>query len=176
MSHFLRSFDTNECFWKQNPQVQVIDPFADFYKEDKSRGKKKSSQIMWAIFMLNDPTNANKLYRMKADIRKEQIVKNHFDDKDFKFDDYEYLSKAYLDLLITKKERRYAFIWKKWEEREDFILGLEYDMGTADFIDKLTANTEKILTTLVRAEEDMIKEQEGEELAGKARKSAIEGI
>ena len=43
-------------------------------------------------------------------------------------------------------------------------------------IDKLSANTEKILITLTRAEADMIKEQEEEGLAGKAKKSSIESI
>tara|TARA_R110000850_G_scaffold1714_8_gene9191 strand:+ start:454 stop:984 length:531 start_codon:yes stop_codon:yes gene_type:complete len=176
MAHMLRSFNVDECFWKQNPQVGVISPFAEFKAEDKSRGKKKSSQVMWAIFMLNDPTPHNKLYRMKQEIRKAQIIDNYLEGKTFDFSKHENLSAGYLNQLLSKKQRRYAYVWVKWEEREDFIMSLKYSFDTADFIDKLSANTEKILITLTRAEADMIKEQEEEGLAGKAKKSSIESI
>ena len=45
----LEGFDTDVNFWKLHPQLKVPLPFASIYKEDKSKSKSKSSQIMWAI-------------------------------------------------------------------------------------------------------------------------------
>ena len=51
----LEAFNTDVNFWKLHPQLKVPSPFAAIYKEDKSKAKGKSSQIMWAIALLVDP-------------------------------------------------------------------------------------------------------------------------
>ena len=47
----------NNCkdvnFWEENDSF-LIGRFNDFYKGDKSKGKEKSSKVMWCVFLISD--------------------------------------------------------------------------------------------------------------------------
>lgn len=172
----LDTFDVDSCFWKQNPQIKYITPFAELYTSDKSKDKVKSSKQMWAIFFINEPSDKNKFFRMNEGQRKEEVRKHYLKKDDFDFAELDKYADAYKELILTKKERSYLHIWKKWEEREEFIATLDYDIDTVELLDKLLANTEKLLASIVRAEEDMVKEDAAQGLVGKAKKSIIEGL
>ena len=43
-----------ENFWKIHPSLGLLGEFKKFRLSDKSKGKEKSSQIMWAIFLIYD--------------------------------------------------------------------------------------------------------------------------
>ena len=51
----LKNFDLEVNFWKVNPQLKIPEVFSKLYRNDKSKGKHDSSQIMWAIALCYDP-------------------------------------------------------------------------------------------------------------------------
>ncbi len=78
----LEGFDIDKNFWKLHPQLQIPQEFASIYREDKSKTKSKSSQIMWAIALLVDPDS--KFANISFPTRKDIISKDFL--KDVKFD------------------------------------------------------------------------------------------
>ena len=72
----LNGFDTDVNFWKLNPQLKVPLAFADILKQDKSKNKSKSSQIMWAIALLVDPDS--KFSNISFQTRKDMISKRFY--------------------------------------------------------------------------------------------------
>ena len=77
----LEAFDTDVNFWQLHPQLKVPLPFASIYKEDKSKAKSKSSQIMWAIALLVDPDS--KFSNISFPTRKNMIAKDYLKDESF---------------------------------------------------------------------------------------------
>lgn len=54
--------------WEDNPTLKVV--FADFYSQDKSKNKNKSSQVLTVIYYLNHPDSELK------DLDEEDLVKD----------------------------------------------------------------------------------------------------
>lgn len=77
-------FDIRKNFWEENFQVSLIEPFKDVYDNDKSKNKEASSRTLWCIWLSEDPSYDNKIYRLPIDQKKSAILAYNpdFDFKD----------------------------------------------------------------------------------------------
>ena len=72
----LHNFDIKSSYWKIDPQLKAIEPFATLYKNDKSKGKSNSSLIMWAIALFTDPES--RLAKLSKARKQEIIQKDYY--------------------------------------------------------------------------------------------------
>ena len=49
------AIDFENSFWKTYPELTIPEAMNKFYTEDKTKGKVKSSKVMWAIHMSEHP-------------------------------------------------------------------------------------------------------------------------
>jgi len=61
------TFNINQNFWELNPQLIYIKPFALLYERDDSKNHSVSSKEMWCIWLHEDPSYENKVYRQKGE-------------------------------------------------------------------------------------------------------------
>jgi hypothetical protein len=71
-------FDVEENFWDINPQFKVALSFKDLYKNDKSKGRKDSSKLMWFIAYIYDPGSL--YYNLPLQEKEEVIGEDFMDD------------------------------------------------------------------------------------------------
>ena len=111
----LEGFDTDVNFWKLHPQLKVPLPFASIYKEDKSKSKSKSSQIMWAIALLVDPDS--KFSNISYPTRKDIIAKDHLKDEKFDWGKYKEAMVYYERSLVSPAKGNLWCGIKRWMKK-----------------------------------------------------------
>jgi len=151
------SIDIN--FWELNPQLKVISPFSTLYKRDKSRNKETSSKEAWCIFQFSDPSHVrNKLARLPTEDRIEEIT-NHFYKIDWNDKVVKECIDEYPNICLTVKERMFKTVTKKLEERESFLASTPYNEDTVSTIEKMIADTKKVMDSYKQVEQDMLEEE-----------------
>ena len=167
----LDSFDTDVNFWKVHPQLKVPLPFASIYKEDKSKSKSKSSQIMWAIALLADPDS--KFSNISYNTRKDMIAKDYLKDTKFDWDSYKEAIHFYETTLITPAKRQ-LMVWnKKMDEKTLYLDTLTYE-DNADTIEGLLKTNVKLFEDYERLLKLVDKENNEGSTKGGAEESASE--
>lgn len=145
----LDNFKEGNNFWEYNPQYKII--FRDFYNEDKSKNKEKSSTIMWAIFMLIHPKSD--FYNLPD--KDVILVRDFIKDPKFKWDKYSHIVDKIETTILTQAERSLISWDTTLKKRDEFIHQQEFTLdsyneegrltkGTADQLDKMLANTNKL--------------------------------
>ena len=173
----LNTFDSHANFWKVNPQLTIPEPLANLISSDKSKDKSNSSQIMWAICFLLDPSDENKFSVFPEEDRRKLIINDFLKQPDFKFEDYKDIMDWYSSALLSPAERSLLAWRKKLEEREQFISDTTYSLETADALDKLMANTDKLFNQLERIEKQYSKEQlEAKDKGGSVASASDRGL
>jgi hypothetical protein len=127
-------------FWDVNPEFKFIAPFDAFYKSSKE--KKRTSMIMWAIFLLTDLKSPK--IRLRKDEREEDIKKFFLEDENFSFEKYQDLLDAYPKVVMTKIQRELKVWQDKIEERNKFLESVTYDMNTFEALDKMMKDSKAI--------------------------------
>lgn len=181
----------NENYWDMNPMAKLFKPFSEFHDTDKSKGKTKSSQIMWAVAMLLDPHEDN-FVRNNSDYDKRILIAtDYLDDADFDWEapHIKTLIEAYTKFCVTTAERELIRYEEKLTDRANFLANTKYTMdsyverkggkwvlekGTADQLDKMMLNTAKIFEQIETIKEKMNKEAAEGQLKGGATESASE--
>jgi len=167
----LNGFDVEVNFWRANPQLKVPQPFADILNKDKSKGKSKSSQIMWAIALLVDPDS--KFSNISLGTRKELISKDFLKDAKFKWDDYKDAMHFYEYNLVSPAKRQ-LLIWnKKMDEKGMYLDTLTYEEH-ADTIEGLLKTNVKLFEDYERLLKLVDKETKEGATKGGAEESAAE--
>lgn len=127
----INSFNTDENFWVLNPQFKNIQPFKSLHNSDKTRGKGKSSKIMWYVAQVSDTSKDNLFRNMIYEERVGLLAQDFMEDNDF-YDN----NRQLLDPLIetynkfhTTPAMRAMEEWnEKMIERSEFIKDTEYSM------------------------------------------------
>ena len=177
--NLLNTFDLNVNFWVVNPSLKIPEPFAKLYNEDKDKGKKNSSQIMWAIALLCDPDS--KFSNIPEDDRKNLIRKDFLKDDKFSFIIYQKEIDYYCNFILTPAKRALKDWNDKMMERAKFLRETEYTLGevsdkgawvggTADIIDRMMSNTKKLYDDYQRVIESLDEEKNRE--SGKGNRKA----
>jgi hypothetical protein len=175
----LNTFDLNVNFWVVNPSLKIPEPFAKLYNEDKSKDKKDSSQIMWAIALLCDTDS--KFANIPEDDRKNLIRKDFLKNDKFSFINYQAQIDHFCNFILTPAKRALKDWNDKMIERAEFLKRTEYTLGeigdkgnwvggTADVIDRMMSNTKKLYDDYQRVIESL--EEEKTKEAGKGNRKA----
>lgn len=169
-----KNWNIDENYWLLHPQMKSIKEFRDFYNKDKSKSKKDSSTIMWAIAMLVDPNEMNPWRNINYGDKEKLIASDYVQDKGFKWSDYQLIIDEYEFRCLTIAEKELVRLEKKLIERAKFIESTPYSVdyleededtgkmklvkGTAKQLDDLLLNTEKIYKSIESIKERIVKD------------------
>ena len=122
MRNILENYTPKNNFWQFNPQFLSIEPFKSFYKDDKSKGKKKSSDIMWAIALVNHPESdiyyiSDKYERVAEDMLGEDISV---------WGKYSKLVEEFLDAALTQAQKSMHSWNQAMIDRDKFLSKQRY--------------------------------------------------
>ncbi|AGO48984.1 hypothetical protein N356_gp092 [Cellulophaga phage phi14:2] len=194
MDSIVRNFNTNDNFWETNPSFLTVAIFQKFNSEDKSKGKSKSSQIMWAIAFLLDPHQDNIWRNLSDEDKRLLIVEDYLKIKDFKWNDYQELIDSYYSRCLTVPEKDYLELIDKMTERKNFIKNTPYTLdsyeidersgrpklikGNAKDLDKMVVDTVKLYEQLevVKEKLEKSKHQDGETKGGMQESATEKGL
>tara|TARA_E500000305_G_scaffold110565_1_gene118946 strand:+ start:2204 stop:2725 length:522 start_codon:yes stop_codon:yes gene_type:complete len=167
----LNGFDIEANFWKLNPQLRIPLPFAAIYKQDKSKSKSKSSQVMWAIALLVDPDS--KFSNISYNNRQSMIAKDYLKDEKFNWSGYKEAIVFYERSLISPAKRQLMVWEKKMDEKTLYLDTLTYE-DNADTIEGLLKTNVKLFEDYERLLKLVDKENNEGSTKGGAEESASE--
>lgn len=170
MSKILQAFDTESSFWLVEPQLKYL--FNDVFDSDKSSKKQKSSDIMWAIALLIEPSS--KFANLSLKERKNLIAKDFLKNEKFKWEDHKETIENYKRYNLTAAEKALIAWEEKMIERQEFIKGTKYDEETAEMLDKMLGNTKKLFDDYQRILKDLNNSEGEGDTFGGAQESAQE--
>jgi len=154
----LHNFDIKSSYWKIDPQLKAIEPFATLYKNDKSKGKSNSSLLMWAIALFTDPeSRLSKLSKA----RKQEIIQKDYYKGLLNWDKYKEHIDIYKSLYTSQAVRSLVNWEEKLQERDAFLKEVPYSLDTGETLDKMLANTSKLYDLYEKILEKL-KEEESE--------------
>jgi hypothetical protein len=159
----LTNFDTDVSFWKTYPQFKVLDPFKELYKDDKSRDKANSSQKMWAIAFLCDPSKSNPYRNLSRKDKQHLIARDFLKQENF---DWFTLKEviAFYDKCLLTQEQKSLLAWKnKMEERDFFLANTPYTLENGKDLDTMLAKTKELYLHLKSLEDKVEQAEAGEE-------------
>lgn len=162
MESLVRNFNINENFWESNPNIKNIGEFKQLYRNDKSKKKKDSSTIMWAVALFLDKNKDNPYKNLRSDDRKIVINSDFLENDHYDWSFLEDYIKAYKKYCMTAMERALLNMEDKLKERDDLISMTKYDMDNADDMDKLLLNTKKLKDMYTDIKDDLEKEQDND--------------
>lgn len=123
-------FDNDKDFWKEFPEMKSL--FQEFYNDDKSKNKEKSSNIMWALLTIYSTDSLWYHIPDKEELAKDKII----GDPEFKWKDYGKVVDRFKTTVMSTAERTLL----EWEEsirkRQEFLRNAEYDFDTMNDLDK----------------------------------------
>ncbi len=176
MAGILGKFDTNTNFWDIAGNLTVIPAFSALREADNTRRKEHSSRVMWAVAMLCDQSDSNRLRNLPEE-EKKQIIETDFlkAKKKFDWDGRKDLIDVYLRTQLTVNERALFALKEKMHQRTSFLLDTEYTMDNAKDLDSITTNSEKMFRAIASLEKLVEAEKRaGGELKGGRKKGLAE--
>lgn len=177
-------FKGDENFWEMNPQYKYI--FSEFYENDKSKNKEKTSRIMWAIFFRLHPKSD--FYNLSN--RDELIASKWLKDPKFKWSDYQDQLNLFSETILTQAEKSLNAWNETMAKRDQFIYSQEFTLdhyavdskgnnilsktgklivekGNVEQLDRMLANTSKLYQEYAKIQAEL---QKDEIKRGKANK------
>lgn len=142
--------DASISFWELNPEYILI--FEDFHKKDRSKGKLKSSTVMWAMYLKLHPESS--FYNMS---NKEEFIKEKFvkDDK-FEWDKYEDIEVVFKDSVLTQAEKS-LYDWNElMRKRDKYLKNKDYyfdEYAVDENGDNIVTKTGNLVTVKGTAEQ-----------------------
>lgn len=168
----IETFNVENSFWEEHPDVKIIEPFKGLYNKDKSRGKKDSSTMMWFISLCY--SLSSKFYKQPIEEKYPTIGEDFCGDINY----YENNKKAIDDLLpefikwtFSEGQQHVHELKQLIHRRTMFIKTQEYDLDNYDKLDKMIANTKLVFDNLKKAEDQLQAEQSSGSVAGGAVES-----
>jgi len=135
MAGLLESFDTKTNFWDIAGNLSLVKEFSELKEADRTKNKEYSSKVMWAVAILLDQSEANKLRNLPMDDKKkiidEEILKAG---KRFEWEKRQHLIDAYHRVQLTVNERA--------------LYDTEYTVDNAKDLDSIITNSEKLFKTI----------------------------
>jgi hypothetical protein len=171
-------FEPGIIFWEVNQQFKIVNPFKKIYDKDKSKNKKESSTSMWFIAHCYDMNS--KFYRLPTEEKHKVIAEDFCGDVNFYENNQDLLDdliEAFINLADTPVQRAMRDLEAKIQERATFIRKTEYTLdyyedngkggyitkkGTADQLDRMMANTKKLMDLFADIKKELsIEESQG---------------
>jgi len=130
MRNILDNYSLDNQFWQYNPQFTAMNPFRKLYKSDKSRNKRVSSDLMWAITLIYHPESDWYNLPDKEAMAAKDILKN----KELDWSVHEELVTAFKDMCLSQAEKSLLAWDTRMKDRDKFLEGQSYTFGE-DYVD-----------------------------------------
>jgi len=167
----MNGFSLDANFWDHNEHFLLIPEFKKLYKKDRSKDKKNSSKLMWAIALLVHPKS--KFSELDTDTRTEIISADYFPNEDWVSENQELID-IFKKYSLTRNQR----IAKEWgdklDERTEFLMRTPYNLDNAEKLDATMARTEKIWNVYQKCLADLQEEESKGRVQGGGIESASE--
>ncbi|MCC6252300.1 MAG: hypothetical protein BWX56_01021 [Euryarchaeota archaeon ADurb.Bin023] len=156
-------------YWATFPNHKIFSSF-----------NKLTSEEMWVLFLLFNPTKANPLLSMldRKDKEKEIIATLKIDKK--RINELSKLEDEYSEkILVSRAKKELAFYYKQLEERRKYIESVPYNSGNAEHKDKMIKGTKAIwdefekIKLIVEKEESLESQTRGNRVESAAEKKLI---
>ena len=141
----LDGFYIDENFWKSHPDLN-LGAFAKLQKNDKSKDKKQSSLVMWAIALIWDLDS--KYAKIEEKDRIKLISKEVLNNETFFTDTpekYTEVIEFYKYIQRDAPKRVLESFDKDLDERREFMESMVYDESTWEQKDKMWLATQKLM-------------------------------
>ncbi len=188
MRNITENFSPHNNFWDFNQQFKIVEPFKSFYNKDRTKDRKKSSDIMWGIALMYHPESD--IYDMSD--KEERVARDMLKfKKGFKWDEYQELIDAFIDMALTQAQKSL----RNWElamkDRDDFLATQKYHFGyietTPDGVeiehksnvkelDEMRGRTIKLYQDLMKIQTEMSKELVARGKGSKIKSMTDEGL
>lgn len=137
-------WDYNINFWEVFPRLKP--KFSYFHKTDRTKGKKRSSDVMWALMFMYHPKSEYYEAPFKDKVK---IVETEIIGEEKYFETHkeivEQLTADIKDLVLNTAAQRQYDAWKETsDKRTAFIKELEYSESNWEMLDKMATQTYKI--------------------------------
>lgn len=151
-------------FWELNPNYTIL--FEDFYNDDKSKDKSKSSVIMWGLYLVLHPDSDFYNLPDKRGLVKTKFIK----DKKFDWDDIDEIEHLFKQTALSQAERS-LYEWNEYmRKRDDYLKKQEYYFdyyddsgklikGTAEQLDKAYSVTPKMYADYEKIQKGLKEEE-----------------
>lgn len=151
MESILSNFDIEnpKNFWKLYPSFKTPALYLAFYKADKSKGKTKSSLIMWGLMHIYDKTELNPYKSLDTEDRIDIINEDLLNDPGYNWDKHADLMDLTSRLLQSEEERMLYSFEAYLEKRRKFIDKTQQE---------LTFTNIKDLDSIIKRNDDNMKE------------------
>lgn len=203
--HPIDSFDKTLNFWEEFPDYKVHPVFGDFWRLNKAEGKLKASSLfMWALALCYDRKSSvfsqpevdkwevvsedlfgDKLFLYNAALEPEKVTKVSF----VLGGSFQKLVHAFEESIDTPLGLALRRLEKKLIERTDFMMSTPYSLdsveiiegkqltkkGTADQLDKMFTNTDKVVSLIQKALDDLSASENAGVTKGQERESLSDG-
>jgi hypothetical protein len=146
-------FDTDKNYWDTFPELKIHPQFSKLFKEDKTKSKKESSQIMWALHLVSHPKSL-----MYYDPHKLENVKGLLP-KDWSWKAQDSLLEVYRSLMLTEAQRALTDWDEMIKKRSTYLKNQEYNLDNGIDLDKLHRNTYAIYKDYEKICEEMRNEE-----------------
>jgi len=146
-------------YWEVHPNLYKITGFNSLYKNDKSKNKTSSSNVMWALEMLCSNDSKNIMKNMTRSEREAELLDNYINDEEMS--QVLELEKQFVEHNLSYLAKRYRFYQGLLEQREDYMASLNYEKHASQ-LDDMLVRTPKIWGEFMKIK----KELEAEELTG----------
>ena len=165
----LVNYDKSNNFWETNRHWLNVKVFKAHYNKDRSQEdgkttKHRSSREMWALAFLYDADPTNLYRHMPIDKRKKAVAREVLGDPNYDWSQLEHLEDLVEEMCTTPAQRHYATLVEKMNQRDKFLRETEYTLdnyitddltgktrvvkGTADQLEKMLTNSDKIYDAL----------------------------
>jgi hypothetical protein len=131
-------------YWEIDNQLAFVGGFKKLYDTDKTKNKRDSSLIMWAIAFYCHPESRILNF---PDVEKKELIEKDIISTTVEWDKISSYIVEYKNLYLTQA-RRSLFNWKlKLEERDAYLMSIKYnslELDEAGKLDRLLADTPKL--------------------------------
>lgn len=167
----IKDYRSGVSFWELNSQLSEIGPFKKLYSSDKTKGKNKSSQIAWGVFLYAETSERSLLARVEHE-EKVEILKNDFG-LDLENEIHQECIEFYRKYYLTPAEKMLIKYEDFLQKRIDYITSQDYNLETAEQIDRIAGNSKKIWDDYLKVKAEFEKEKQ-KNTFGQTKLSATE--
>lgn len=148
-------FDTEKNYWTVFPEMKVHSTFNHYYKEDKSKKKLSSSNIMWAFHLVCHPKSM-----MYYDPHKLENVKGLLPASMKSLESQEVELEIYKQLMLTEAQKALADWEDMIKKRSAYLKGQDYNLDNGKELDTLHKNTYAIFKDYQKVCDELKVEEE----------------
>jgi len=170
----LTEYTEDVNFWKVYPAFLKPKIYKDFYDADKTRGKKYSSKIMWAMNFILDRSKFNPYSKLNSNDRIDSVNKEVLEDPDFNWEMYSDLLEYTRNVLMTEIEKNYWGVVQILEDKRIMLEKTPMTLANVDKIDKAIVGNSKLRLEIEEWRKLLEQEQGDGQTKGGIQESASE--